>query len=351
VPSAEPTGRRRVAAASESHVAEAAREVLARGNAVDAVVAGVLMAAAETPSVLLGPLQVLAGGGGAGLLAIDGRVRQPGAGAPRPRGFLPEEAIPDAAYVGVPALPAALATVLAPLGSVSLLRALGPALAVAKARSPERARILEAVGRRGAPALADDAVVGELVAAAGRAARGLLTPEDLAEIRPAVTRCEERTLGPSGILLAPWRGGRSEGSDEGEGNEATDGAFTHVVVAVDGRGLAAVACYEAPVDGIPVPALGLVAPRAALPVLRGKKRASPGTPRPAAAPIALRLQRGLVELAVGVAIASAADALLDAVTQALTEVPTFMEALRAASGGRCVAVSATREEARVLASS
>src|SRR5450432_3699908 len=106
-------GRRRAAAGSESHVAQAARDALARGNAGDAVVAGVLMAAAESPGVLLGPVQLLAGGAGAGLIAIDGRVRQPGLDAPRPRGFVSGEPIPEAARVGVPALPAAVATALA----------------------------------------------------------------------------------------------------------------------------------------------------------------------------------------------------------------------------------------------
>src|SRR5580704_8331081 len=154
--------RRRAAAASEAHVAEAAREVLGRGNAVDAVVAGILMAAAESPGVLLGPVQLLAGGSGAGLIAFDGRVRQPGLGAQRPRGFLSSEEIPEAARVGVPALPAALATALASLGAFTLLRAAGPALAWEKSRSSERAQLLDAIARRGAPVLGEDAVTSEL---------------------------------------------------------------------------------------------------------------------------------------------------------------------------------------------
>jgi hypothetical protein len=335
----ETVGRRRAAAASESHVAQAAREVLAYGNAVDAVVAGVFMAAAESSSVLLGPLQMLAGGAGAGLVAIDGRVRQPGLGAPRPRGFLPSEPVPDAAYVGVPALPSSLATVLATLGGSTLLRVAGPAIAWAKSRSPERAAVLEAVARRGAPALADDAIAGELTAAAGRAARGLLTPEDLAAVRPEVTRCEESALGASGILTVPWR------------DATLDASWGHVVAAVDGRGLVAIACYEASFDGVGIPALGLVAPRAAVPVLRGKPRISPGDPRGAAAPIALRARRGLVDLALGVAASGAADASLDAVIGVLETVPTILEALASASGGRPVCIFCTRDSARALASS
>src|SRR5579862_1370370 len=98
-PRVRPTGAaaQKAATASDPVVAEAAREALSRGNAVDAVVTGVLVAAARSASVLLGPLQALVGGAGAGLLAVDGRVRQPGTGAPRPRGFVEGTPIPDAA--------------------------------------------------------------------------------------------------------------------------------------------------------------------------------------------------------------------------------------------------------------
>jgi hypothetical protein len=332
--------RRRAAAGSESHAAQAAREVISRGNAVDAVVAGVLMAAAESPGVLLGPVQLLAGGAGAGLIAVDGRVRQPGLGAPRPRGFLATEPVPDAARVGVPFLPAALTTALATLGSGTMLRAAGPALAWARTRSPERAGVLEAIARRGAPALAEEGVGGELTAAAGRPARGLLTPEDLAGILPAVARCDERTLGPAGILAVPWRG-----------EAPLDGTNLHVVAAADARGMVAIACYEVPTEGVPVPALGLVAPRLAAPVLRGQPRVAPGEPRPTAASIALRASRGVVDLALGVAAATDSEPSLDGLIALLDAVPTFAEAIAAARSGRTVAIVSTRDSARALASS
>jgi hypothetical protein len=330
-------GRRRAAAGSESHAAEAAREVLARGNAVDAVVAGVLMAAAESPGVLLGPLQLLAGGAGAGLIAVDGRVRQPGLGAPRPRGFLPTEPVPEAARVGVPFLPAAAAAVVASLGAGTLLRAAGPALAWARSRAPERAGVLEAIARRGAPALAEEAVSAELRAVAGRAAHGLLMPADLSGV-PAVTRCEERSLGPSGLLVAPWRA------------EGVDASSAHVVAAADGRGLVAIACYEAPVEGVAIPALGLVAPRTAAPVLRGQPRVAPGVPRPAASPIALRARGGVVEFALGIAAAADADTALDAMALLFDTLPTFAEALASPHSGRAVTIACTRDSARALAS-
>jgi hypothetical protein len=342
VPPTDMAGRRRAAAGSEAHAAEAAREVLVRGNAVDAVIAGVLMAAAASPGVLLGPLQLLAGGAGAGLIAIDGRVRQPGLGAPRPRGFLAGEPIPEAARVGVPFLPAAAATAIASLGAGTMLRAAGPALALARSRSPERAALLEAVARRGALALAEEGPSGELRAVAGRAAHGLLTPEDLGQVLPAVIRCEERSLGLSALLTVPWRDARDE--------ESPDAGSVHVIAAADARGLVAMACYEAPDEGVPVPALGVLAPRSAAPVLRGKPRIAPGAARPAAAPIALRARKGVVEIALGIAIAADAEQVLAAMAALFETAPTFAEALASPHGGRAVAIACTRDSARALAS-
>jgi gamma-glutamyltranspeptidase/glutathione hydrolase len=328
---------KRAAGASDARIAEVARAALARGNAVDAVVAGVLVAAAESPSVLLGPVQVLVGGAGAGLLALDGRVRQPGLGVPRPRGVLSGHQVPSEARVGVPALPATLATALASAGSSTLLQAARPAIEAARVQSPERARVLETVARRGAAALTDDATLVELLAVAGRAAGGVLTREDLAAVRPAIVSCDERTL-EEGILHAPWRSGA-----------AADGSSTHVVAAADSRGLAAVACFEAPLEGLAVAPLGLIAPLFAAPVMRGEARVRPGEPRPVAAPIALRARRGLVDLVLGVAQTSEADSALDAVIGALTA-PTIAEAVAAAPSGRPVAIVRTREAALVVAS-
>jgi hypothetical protein len=57
-----------------------------------------------------------------------------------------------------------------------------------------------------------------------------------------------------------------------------------------------------------------------------------------------------VDLAIGIAAAPDADALLARVVTALDEVPTFAEALKVVSGGRNVAISASRDQSRVLAS-
>jgi len=327
------------AVASESHVAQAARDALSYGNAVDAVVAGVLVAVAESPSVLLGPVQMLVAGAGAGVRAVDGRVRQPGLGVPRPRGFLASEQVPPQARVGVPALPAALAWVLASLGSATPLRVTGAAIERARGRSPERARVLEAFARRGAAALVDDGVVGELTAVAGRSVSGLLTREDLASVRPNIQSRDDQALEPSGVFTVPWRG-----------DVPHDASFTHVVAAADPRGLVAIACYDSPLDGLGVPALGLVAPAFAAPVMRGEARVRPGDPCSAAAPIALRAHHGIADLAFGLAEAHDAESALDAVVRALAQTLTVAAAIAEAPSGRPVAVIREGEAAKALAS-
>ncbi|HYP88320.1 MAG TPA: hypothetical protein VEQ59_09200, partial [Polyangiaceae bacterium] len=82
--------RLRALARSNDALCEAAAgEVLARGStAIDAVIAGYFAAAGAYPGVLFGSVTVLLGGTGSGDRAFDGRVRQPGRNAKRPRGTL-----------------------------------------------------------------------------------------------------------------------------------------------------------------------------------------------------------------------------------------------------------------------
>jgi gamma-glutamyltranspeptidase/glutathione hydrolase len=317
----------RAAGASVPHVAHAARDALSRGNAVDAVLSAVLVAAAESPTVLLGPLQLLVAGAGAGMRAVDGRLRQPGRGVPRPRGLMDGESVPPAARVGVPLLPATLASALASLGSATYRRVAGAAIECARKRSDERARVLEQIARHGAAALTGDEVVSELTAAAGRAASGLLTRVDLASIRPAIVACDDRHLAATGLLTVPWRA-----------NEPQDASFTEVVAAADARGLIAIACYEDRPDGLPIPALGLVAPAIAAPVKRGQPRVRPGEPLPAAAPIALRAIRGVADLALGLAKSPDGDRAFNEFAHAFLEEPKTVAAAAEAVGGRAVAI-------------
>jgi len=311
---------RAAASASASFVFEAARAMLAKGHAVDAVVAGVFAAAAEAPSVLLGPVQVLVGGAGTGLHAVDGRVQQPGKGLPRPRGFAPGVEVPRAAHVGVPALVAALGTTLASFGSLPIARVLSPAIDLARRTSKPRATLLSRIAERGPRAMTEARVAGELLVAAGRGQGGLLSERDLDELRPRVARAESTEGKGQRVVTVPW--GAAAVRDPAVAT--SDASRTRVVAAADSRGQLAVACYEVWDHGLAIGALDLVAPLLAAPVLRGKTRVPAGMPCDGAAPIALSEADGVLDLAAGVYAETDAEARLGA----------WLQRVRSAGDGR-----------------
>ena len=315
------------AQASQPDILHACLEVLPHGNAVDAVVAGVLAAAALWPSVLLGPVQMLIGGAGAGERAVDGRPRQPGLGAPRPRGFLPNDGVPGAARVAVPALPAALAAALATSGTLPWARAMGPAVELAKIHSEPRRRLLKRLGQVGPSGLAEAAIAQELIAAGGRVEGGLLTQEDLERVRPEVLAAEQGR-GPAPFFVVPW-GARAVLEEA----PSVDAHGVSAVAAADGRGQVAVACFEVRGEGVAVPELGLEAPPFATPVLRGQPRVRPGAPRTVAAPIALLHTDGTLDTALGLGGLSEAEVLLGELVRAVGRGAPLEEALRAPRGG------------------
>lgn len=273
----------RAVAASSADVEAAAEEVLGKGNAVDAVVAGAFAACAASPGVLLGPVQILIGGAGAGLLAIDGRVRQPGIGAPRPRGFVDDEEIPDAARIGAPWLPAALSVAIATAGTATFAQVLAPAIAAAKG-SP-RKDILARIASRGPRAIEERPLGQELIAVAGRPSGGLLTSDDLSSPRPNVQKASSFAFANQRFVLLPWANHDNEGPLPPAAHVET--ARARCVVAVDRNATFAIACWEEAVDGLDVAELGLRAPFFAEPVRRGQTRVRAGDARPAAAPLAL----------------------------------------------------------------
>jgi gamma-glutamyltranspeptidase/glutathione hydrolase len=273
----------RAVVAASGEVEAAASELLGRGNAVDAVVAGVFAACAASPGVLLGPVQVLVGGAGAGLLAIDGRVRQPGIGAPRPRGFTTPDEVPDAARVGVPWLPASLSVALATMGTATFAQVLAPAVALAKGTA--RSEILARIASRGPRAIEERPLGGELLAAFGRPSGGLLTSDDLSSPRPDVQKATPIDRAPRGVVTFPWS--HLEESLPAAPAHGVDVARARGVVAVDRNATFAVACWDEATDGLMLGDLGLRAPFFAEPVRRGQTRVRPGDARPAAGPAAL----------------------------------------------------------------
>lgn len=278
--------RARAAAIGTEPVAEAAaaEHLAGGGGALDAVLAGFFAAAGNNPGVLLGPLSVVLAGIGQGARAFDGRVRQPGLGAKRPRGFLPEEDIPDAARVGAPAALAA-ALVAHAYGSASLRSVVRPGIAAAdRAKAPLRSALLERVAQVGAGALLEASYRRGLLRVAAASEGGLMTPRDLDPPNDVDLEATETVVGDARYRLAPWaEDAPLEGRDDGRGA---------AVAAVDVHGTFAVALYRVAEGGQWVEELEMWAPLVATPVRRGVPRVTPGTRIPAPAPAAVRWESG-----------------------------------------------------------
>ncbi|HVH46955.1 MAG TPA: hypothetical protein VM925_31645, partial [Labilithrix sp.] len=247
---------------------------------------------------------------GAGLLAIDGRVRQPGIGAPRPRGFTTAEEIPDAARVGVPWLPAAMSVAIATMGSATFNQVLSPAVSLAK--GTPRKEVLARIASRGPRAVEERPLASELLASAGRPSSGLLTTEDLASPHPEVLKASLNALEmprapgaesanktaqgePKVLITLPWT--RLEANLPAPPAHDAEVSRVRAVAAVDRNATFAIACWEEATDGLFISELGLRAPFLAVPVRRGQTRVRPAEPRPAAGPIALVGTAGVPEVA------------------------------------------------------
>ncbi len=271
------TGRLRALARSNDPVCEAAAgDELARGgSAIDAVLAGYFAAAGAYPGVLLGPVTLLLGGTGSGDRAFDGRVRQPGRNAKRPRGTLPGEEPPPASRVGVPCSVPALAVAVGYGAQATLGRLVQPGVALARERGAERrAGVLSRVGQVGALAFSEPELSRALVRAFGAPNGGLVTPADFAHPEGLDVPAVRSERAAAAVLVAPWAG------------QATS-AFVRgtTVSAVDVNGMLVAAAFESLPEALYVEELELSAPLLAVPTLRGVPRVAPGRAIPAPAPI------------------------------------------------------------------
>jgi hypothetical protein len=286
------------AAASEPRAEEAANHLLAEGGtAADALIAGFLAAAAERPGVLFCPLQALFAGPGAGARAFDGRARQPGRGLPRPRGAVKPDVVPEAALAATPASLGALALLHAYAGRLSLRRIAAPALERTRALGArDRGQVIAKVSRSGPAAVREAGILRPMLAAAGRTVGGLLSQEDLTEVRPESAPPREAQFGASRrVLVVPWP------------EPAEPHRMTEFVAVVDAAGLLAVLGYAPDDDGVPIPELGVTLPRDAVAVRRGIPRVTPGEPLPCPGPIALGLDDHVAFMALGVRSATPID--------------------------------------------
>jgi gamma-glutamyltranspeptidase/glutathione hydrolase len=279
------------ALASDPLVEEAARaELAASKSAVAAVVAGFFRAAGAKPGVLLGPLTLLVAGVGVGGRVFDGRLRQPGIGAKRPRGLLPEQSVSPAVRLALPTTVAAISVALAYDGTRTLtpLAKIG-ARAASDAGASARAKLLERVSGVGPAALAEARFVQPLLHVAGPAEGGLLAMGDFAPAEDVEVEAEVQKDRAGIALVAPWA--------DAPAPEASAG---HAACAVDARGIFAALCYREVQSGLEIDELELTAALAAVPVRRGEPRVRPGTRLASPAPVLIRCDAGLTPVEVRV---------------------------------------------------
>jgi hypothetical protein len=273
---------RHAALASDAIAQKAAEDQLAAsGSALAAVLSGFFAAAGESSGVLLGPVTVLVGGVGQGARVFDGRLRQPGLGTRRPRGFPSDAEVPEAASVAVPSGPFAAIIAHAYGAGASLNAVIRPGIdAAERAGAPQRAAVLSRLAAVGAAALSEPAFRRPLLHAGSTSEGGLVTPSDL-EPPPSIDFAASEMSTDNGTWLsAPWAASAGTGTLVGRGAG---------VCAADSHGVFAALCYRVADSGAWLEELGLLAHLSAVPVLRGVTRVTPGTRLDAPFPAALRV--------------------------------------------------------------
>jgi hypothetical protein len=270
--------------ASDTEVEELAQaELAANGSAVGAVVSGFFIAAGKHPGVLLSPVSLLIGGVGTGGRAFDGRSRQPGLAARRPRGILPGAPIPDAARVAAPTSIAALAVAVAYESNLSLPALIRPGIQAAeRASANQRAAFLGRVAGFGPTAFAESTFSQAVLRRVGPSQGGLFSPSDFEPPDVIDVPANEDRLDDSRWFEVPW----AEVPASSDSIPATPG-HGHAIVAVDPHGRFAALAYRQNEVGLRLPELDLTAPFGAMPVMRGVPRTSPGQRLSSPAPLAI----------------------------------------------------------------
>lgn len=331
---------RGAAAAAGGEAARAAAQAAVESgeSAVDAIIAGFLAAAGESPGVLLAPAVAVIGGVGVGARAFDGRNAQPGKGAPRPRGYVDASSIPAAARFPVPRALAMLALLHSYLGRSKLRDLARPgALVAEKAGASRRAELIRSVGDRGVLALRSRDVERVLLLHGGSVAGGALTSVDLDEVRPVEQDARVTALDAgSSVLDAPWA-------------PASAPCVAEMIVACDARGIIAALAYAPSREGIHIDELEIIVGADAVPVQRGVTRLAPGTPLPAPVPIAIVTRSGGSWAALGLYDLPSIDvSSLDHLSAGLAMETALEEVRTRAGGSRLVAVVRDPRDARAI---
>ncbi|MFI5303125.1 MAG: hypothetical protein ACHREM_33965 [Polyangiales bacterium] len=299
-------------------------------RAIDAVVAGVLAIAAREPGVLLGAGVLMIGGVGEGRVVIDGRARQPGLGAPRPRGWKSQDDIPAAARVSVPALPGALVLAHAGRGELTLSELSKLAIASASMEGeldPAREKSIRAFGREGALALRTGSLRAAMLRASPRSLGGVLTEADLDAASWARVDAAESKVGEASVAYVPWAESLAR-AIAGEASLEDDAVDHAIVAAADVHGGVAIAIVAVPRDGVTLDDTGLTAATFAEPVRRNETRVAPGAALHFASPIALlrtKAEDGLSTFAIGVTDTATADATLARLFARLADGHVFVD--------------------------
>lgn len=332
--------RQSAAASTHPAAAEAATQVFhtevgeVAGTAIDAVLAGVLALAVRNAGVLLGSGTILLGGTGEGSVAIDGRARQPGLGAQRPRGFTDAASIPDAARIAAPLLPHALTLAHAGRGNKTRGQLLRLGVDAAKAIGKvddARVESLKAFGREGGNFLRAGAIRDALLEASARSLGGMLTRDDLDALRPELVQAHRLDVDARRWAVAPWA--RALGLNAEAAQPEASGEIA-IVAAADPYGAVAIASILIPSMAAPLGELGLSAPLLARPVLRGVTREPAGAALPAPAPVGVAQGRsleggqselGAVDLAFGLGGAGDVDRWFDDVARRLSSVAVAID--------------------------
>jgi len=281
--------RRAGASSNDATILEIAEDLLRKGQSATAAALGAFfMVAAEHEGTLFGPMVLLVAGTGRGVKVFDGRLRQPGLGRKRPRGFLASEAIPRASRVAVPLSIAAGAVAMAFDGRSGLGQVIRPAIGRARdAGFPLRAEVLENIASLGPKALSESLISQAFLRSAGPSVGGIITPADLRQIPETAFGAAELPC-EAGLWSHPFSEAAGFPVVPALRQKASEILGPSLVLlTADPEGVLAGICFYRPASTVAIEGLELAVPASAVPVERGVARVPAGAALYAPTPMAV----------------------------------------------------------------